>query len=363
MAEAFRLFGVGSLLTVSGASLVIAAFTLRDARRSIKLAEDRMGHLREEQTRLSTSLRGESESLKEELEREREQRLEARREVARLNRECASLRQDRGRSAEELEQERAKRLEAERQALHEREQVERERTRSLEAERRIARLELKLQELQEARREREAQWEREAQRESSPLVREALPESPSPSRGPSFSVETAEKPLPARGTREPETARTAPRPDGFSETAAPARGKKDDKKTRRAVWIPHPDDAESVRPAPARKRVSSGDRSGAPVEMFRKHYDKYLENYQGYVELVEGLCRMRDGEASGSLGEREWEERLRRVNDGITRTTARLDILEGHNPELVTDARISNRAGLAKKHSELQRSMRSRGTS
>lgn len=358
MAEAFRLFGVGSLLTVSGASLVIAAFTLRDARRSIRLAEDRMGYLREEQTRLSASLRGESQSLKEELEREREQRLEARREVERLNRECASLRQDRGRSAEELEQERARRLEAERQAVSDREQVERERTRSLEAERKIAHLEQKLQELQEARREREAQWEREAQRESSPLVREALLESLPPSSG--FSVETVEKPLPALGMREP--ARTAPRPEGFSETVAPARGKKEDKSTRRAVWIPHPDDAEGVRPAPARERASSEARNDAPIEMFRKHYDKYLENYQGYVELAEGLYRMREGEASG-LGEREWEERLRRVNDGITRTSARLDILEGHNPELVTDARISHRASLARKHSELQRSMRGRGTS
>lgn len=361
MAEAFRLFGVGSLLTVSGASLVIAAFTLRDARRSIKLAEDRMGYLREEQTRLATSLRGESQSLKEELEREREQRLEARREVERLNRECASLRQDRGRSAEELEQERARRLEAERQALREREQVERERTRSLEAERKIAHLEQKLQELQEARREREAQWEREAQRESSPLVREALLKTLPPSRGLSVSVKTVEKPLPTRGTREPAT--TAPRPEGFSETAAPAKGKKEGKSTRRAVWIPHPDDAEGVRPASARERASSGARNDAPIEMFRKHYDKYLENYQGYVELAEGLYRLREGEASGSLGEREWGERLRRVNDGIKRTSARLDILEGHNPELVTDARISHRAGLAKKHSELQRSMRSRETS
>jgi hypothetical protein len=89
--------------------------------------------------------------------------------------------------------------------------------------------------------------------------------------------------------------------------------------------------------------------------MYRKHYDKYLENYRGYVELVEELYRMRnDGEvADGSLGAREWGERLRRVQDGIKRTTARLDILEQHNPGLVTDARISHRASVARRHAQL----------
>jgi hypothetical protein len=98
--------------------------------------------------------------------------------------------------------------------------------------------------------------------------------------------------------------------------------------------------------------------------MFRKHYDKYLENYQGYLKLAEGLHRAQDeGEAAaGSLTQGEWEERMRRVNDGIQRTAARLDILEGHYPELVTDARISHRASLAKRHLELKRSTRGDGT-
>ena len=90
--------------------------------------------------------------------------------------------------------------------------------------------------------------------------------------------------------------------------------------------------------------------------MFRKHYDKYLENYQGYVELAERLHRMRDnGEVTpGSREEGDWEKRLRRVNEGIERTTARLDILEEHNPELATDDRISHRTSLARRHSELK---------
>lgn len=124
--------------------------------------------------------------------------------------------------------------------------------------------------------------------------------------------------------------------------------------------MPHPDDGTEGGQAPA-----SPARSDRPTEMFRKQYDKYLENYQGYLELAEGLYRAQDaGEAAvGSLTKGEWEERMRRVNDGIQRTAARLDILEGHYPELVTDARISHRASLAKRHLELKRRVRGGGTS
>lgn len=79
MTEAFRFFGV-RLLTVGGASLVIV-LALHDTRRSIRLAENRLGYLREEQTRLLASLREERRSLQEELEHARERRLEAEREV------------------------------------------------------------------------------------------------------------------------------------------------------------------------------------------------------------------------------------------------------------------------------------------
>jgi hypothetical protein len=90
--------------------------------------------------------------------------------------------------------------------------------------------------------------------------------------------------------------------------------------------------------------------------MFRRHYDKYLENYEGYVKLAERLYRMRDDAEMppGSLAERQWEGRVRRVLDGIERTTARLDLLEEYNPELATDDRISRRASIAQSHSELE---------
>jgi hypothetical protein len=137
---------------------------------------------------------------------------------------------------------------------------------------------------------------------------------------------------------------------GTGSSAAPP----DDESPPRAVWHPHPDDDVS----PAR----AGEPGDAAVEMFRRHYDKYLENYEGYVKLAERIYkRWDDAEVvPGSLAEREWEERLRRVNDGIRRTTTRLDILEEYNPELATDDRISRRASIARSHSELEISRQDR---
>jgi len=152
-----------------------------------------------------------------------------------------------------------------------------------------------------------------------------------------------------------------PRPASIPETRA-SETVPEDETPRLAVWHPHPDD--DVSPG----RASAGQtpaRSDVPVKIFRKHYDKYLENYEGYVKLAERVYRMRnDAElVPGSLAEREWEERLRRVSDGIKRTTTRLDILEEYNPELATDDRISRRASIARSHSELERSRQGRKNS
>jgi hypothetical protein len=74
------------------------------------------------------------------------------------------------------------------------------------------------------------------------------------------------------------------------------------------------------------------------------------------VKLAARLYRMRDeAEVPPSLvAEREWDGRLRRVIDGIQRTTVRLDILEEYNPELATDDRVSRRAAIARSLRELE---------
>ncbi len=151
-------------------------------------------------------------------------------------------------------------------------------------------------------------------------------------------------------------AKRTSRPANSPETKAQEPGEVPPKeKPRLGVWMPHPDDGADRERSPAREAASAGD---APVRMFRKHYDKYLENYQGYVELAEKLYQARDnGEVPPGLEEREWEKRLRRVNEGIERTTVRLDILEEHNPQLATDDRVSRRASLAQRHSKLERSV------
>lgn len=157
-----------------------------------------------------------------------------------------------------------------------------------------------------------------------------------------------EAPAEDRGTR-----RKSSRPAGFPETARkPSGAAQGNKGPQRGVWHPHPDD--DVNPGGASSEKGRAT-DGSPVEIFRRHYDKYLDNYEGYVKLAGRIRQMRDKAeaAPDSPAEHEWEERLRRANDGIRRTTARLDILEEYNPELATDDRISRRAGIARAHSEL----------
>jgi hypothetical protein len=114
---------------------------------------------------------------------------------------------------------------------------------------------------------------------------------------------------------------------------------------RLGVQVPHPDDD-----------VPGRGWNKSPARFFQKCYDRYLEHYEGYVRLAERLHQMRDeGNAvPGTLGKREWENKLRRAYDAIDRTTQRLDMLEEHYPELATDNdRISARIGTARLHAGL----------
>jgi hypothetical protein len=124
---------------------------------------------------------------------------------------------------------------------------------------------------------------------------------------------------------------------------APARPK--DGAPRLGVQVPHPDDD-----------VPGRGWNNSPARFFQKCYDRYLEHYEGYVRLAERLHGMRDeaDAGPGTLGRREWEDKLRRAYDAIERTTQRLDMLEEHYPELATDNdRISSRIGTARLHTGL----------
>jgi hypothetical protein len=317
MTEALLFVSVGSLLLTGTATLVIAALTLHSARRYVELAELRMESLREEQARLLMFLREERQGSKEGTSQTSEQHLEARRWAEQWS----------------LTGEQGQRLQT-RQGLH--------RT-PRDVEHRIEELKRELQEL------RGVQQGREVERNSSSLLSDV------PLGDMLETREPLEKAALPTGEAQ-EGVEKRPRPASFAETTTskPAKVPPGDKKSPLAVWHPHPDDDVS----PGQARTSSA----APVEMFRRHYDKYLENYEGYVKLAERIYRMRDTAEMppGSLAEREWEERLRRVNDGIDRTTARLDLLEEYNAELATDDRISRRASIARSHSERERSRRVR---
>jgi hypothetical protein len=309
MADTLLFMSVGSLFTVGVATLVIAALTLQNARKYVELAEARMEHLREELARLVVFLREERQSMKEELRQERERNLEAQRHEEWATRERLPLRQAEGFDGEHLG------------VLQERRGQAWELGARRDIEHRIDELKREFQRL------REVQQDREVERGSSLPLSKAQFED-------------------LLGDREP---------SAQSARETPAGAPPEDKKPRRAVWHPHPDDDVSPGGTSAGQTRPLSD---SPVKMFRRHYDKYLENYEGYVKLAERLYRMRDNAEipTGSLAERQWEGRVRRVMDGIERTTARLDLLEEYNPELATDDRISRRASIAQSHSELERS-------
>ena len=152
------------MLAVGATTMIIAALTLRNARRTVELAEFRAEYLRREQSRLVELLREEREMMRQELAQERERHLlDARRRDERSSREISLALQEHERLAEELRRARemlaefqqkargesAKHLEAKQRALREREGRERERRARLEIEEKIERLRREIQKLQE----------------------------------------------------------------------------------------------------------------------------------------------------------------------------------------------------------------------
>lgn len=114
---------------------------------------------------------------------------------------------------------------------------------------------------------------------------------------------------------------------------------------RLGVKVAHPDD-----------EVTPRVWNSSATKYFQKCYDRYLEQYEGYVRLAERIYRMRDEARTnpGTLGSWEWEDKLRRAHDAIGRTTQRLDLLEEHYPELATDGdRISARLSTSRLHAGL----------
>lgn len=297
MTEVLLFVNIG-LLVIGSVTLTIAIFVLQKARGYVELAEERMERLRDGQEQIFLFLREERRSRSEESVREESLIPEVRQEADKL-----------------------------------------------EAEPKIEELE---KELQKLRRNRENKLSQQNRSSSTGNL----------SEGPAQNVGLLPKENPEAGVTQGNA--KMPLTTKPLETSATARTQEvtEEKRSRFAVKHAHPDDDVSLQ----RKRTKQdSSEDGAPVKMFREHYHRYLENYEGYVKLAERLCRMREaGEVPpGSPAERDWEQKLRRLNDGIQRTTARLDILEQYNPELASDDRVSHRADIAQSYSELEKKLSS----
>jgi hypothetical protein len=369
--EPLLLLGTGSLLVIGAATLAIAALALWNARRSVELVEGRMERFRVDQSGLLAALREELRSLKEEWIREQEEQPGSQRQIEHLSQECLQLRQEKAQLAEELERERVKRQEAQQRVRQEREGRELESRARREAERRIDRYNRDLKEISQGIPQGIAQEENREARRQTPLP---VLEGASDGKDLSAASYLTEKLLLAQRASQRSSSHEAEKPPRpvtppkkKKKTASePREGWPQEERPRLARWIPHPDDGggaskewASAGQERSQQRGQSDPQSDDPVEMFRRHYDKYLESYEGYLELIEMLHRMREGDKTkqpGSFQEHEWENRLRRANEGIKRTSIRLDALEEYHPELATDDRVSRRADLARRHSELERS-------
>ena len=164
LAEMLPFLALGAL---GVATLLVAAFALRSARRGERLGEDRYELMREQAERL-TVLREERKTLTEELELERRERVQAQRRVEQLMREHPHLELERElqRVTEELELEREGRLHNHRERQRLTQQLEEQRLarsdEQREAQRQVGRLQREVRDLTE---ELEGLWE-EQQRAS-----------------------------------------------------------------------------------------------------------------------------------------------------------------------------------------------------
>jgi hypothetical protein len=150
-----------ALGALGAATLGVAVGVLRSTRRSERLGEDRFELLRDQGDRLEL-VREERRTLTQELELERQERLEAQQRVKQLTREHPHLELEREltRVTEELELEREGRLHNHRERQRLAEELEEERLARSEDRREVERLQRKVQalgeELEEMREERRA---------------------------------------------------------------------------------------------------------------------------------------------------------------------------------------------------------------
>lgn len=123
----------------------------------------------------------------------------------------------------------------------------------------------------------------------------------------------------------------------------------------RAVWHPHPDDAQAAAPAEGAPAEETPAPDDPRAEKDRRDYGALLLMYEEYLAMEERLLAMRErGEAPlGSKVGADWAEKVRRLEGSVAKATGKLDDIEGRNPGLVGDAQVARRAELAGRHEAL----------
>jgi hypothetical protein len=106
--------------------------------------------------------------------------------------------------------------------------------------------------------------------------------------------------------------------------------------------IPHPDDPPRVGAVKTQSQID------------RENYDKLLDNYEQYVQLLARLRGMKDAGEIPDVEhvEAQWREQWVGINRSINTTTGKLDILEGRNAEIAGEARAARRVEIAERHQE-----------
>ena len=138
---------------------------------------------------------------------------------------------------------------------------------------------------------------------------------------------------------------------GSGSGPAPASGPAPGERPR-AVWHPHPDDAQAEAPV-EETPAEEAPAPDAPVsEKDRRDYGALLLMYEEYLAMEEKLLAMREGGGvpPGSKAEEEWARKVRRLEGRIAKATGKLDGIEGRNPGLITDELVARRAELSERH-------------
>lgn len=120
----------------------------------------------------------------------------------------------------------------------------------------------------------------------------------------------------------------------------------------RAIWHPHPDDAQAAAPVEEAPTESASAADDTRVAKDLRDYGALLLMYEEYLAMEEKLLAVREGSElpPGSRAEEGWTTKLSRLEGSIEKATGKLDGIEGRNPGLISDELTIRRMELTGRH-------------